>query len=527
MTANTDPMDAMPSGARAIEDLDILVTAAEAYPAFERAFLAAKTEVIASFRVFDLATRLRSPEAQEVGKTWMELLIHTLNRGVRVRLIVADFDPVAAPGLHQLAWRTLRQVAAVRELANKDIALDFTVALHDAHTGWLPRLIFYPVVRHKMNKLTTAWQEMNPASRERFKAETPRLQTLCYETPQGQLCFPHRPVDLYPATHHQKMAVFDRKTLYIGGLDLNERRYDTKRHRRAAAGTWQDVQAIATGPVVARAQAHLETFLDSVADRSPPPESAPGFLRTLSRRRRGIPMRLAPKTVLHEIESRHMEAISRARNLIYLETQFLRHMPLARALARRARACPGLKLIVVLPAAPEDIAFDRSDGLDARYGEHQQTRCLAHLQRAFGSDRLLVASPVQPREKDSDARDTLEGAPLVYVHTKVSIFDNDGAILSSANLNGRSMRWDTETGLYLDRPAHVTQLRKRVMGHWLPPDSGDAFLDPATAFDLWRELVETNSALPPGKRRGFLVRYDSDVARDIATPIPGMPEEIV
>ena len=182
---------------------------------------------------------------------------------------------------------------------------------------------------------------------------------------------------------------------------------------------------------------------------------------------------------------------------------------------------------MVLPAAPEDIAFDRSDGLDARYGEHQQTRCLAHLQRAFGSDRLLVASPVQPREKDSDARDTLEGAPLVYVHTKVSIFDNDGAILSSANLNGRSMRWDTETGLYLDRPAHVTQLRKRVMGHWLPPDSGDAFLDPATAFDLWRELVETNSALPPGKRRGFLVRYDSDVARDIATPIPGMPEEIV
>ncbi|MBA5764845.1 phospholipase, partial [Vibrio sp. 404] len=34
------------------------------------------------------------------------------------------------------------------------------------------------------------------------------------------------PADLLPVTHHQKLAVFDRKTVYIGGLDLDERRYD-------------------------------------------------------------------------------------------------------------------------------------------------------------------------------------------------------------------------------------------------------------------------------------------------------------
>ncbi|WP_297771381.1 phospholipase [uncultured Roseovarius sp.] len=524
---STPDADPTPATAASVDHFDVLVTAEEAYPAFERAFLAARSEIIASFRVIDLATRLRSAEAQKIGTTWMDLVVHTLDRGVAVRLVASDFDPVAAPDLHQLAWRTLRQVAAVRELTRQPAGLTFTLALHDARTGTVPRLVFYPIVRHKMNQLARTWRDMNEAERDRFRIETPRLQKICYEDGHGRLCFPLRPVDLFPATHHQKMAVFDRETLYIGGLDLNERRYDTKRHRRAAERTWHDIQVIATGPVAQAAQAHLESFLDSVADRTAPPAAAPGFLRTLSRRRRGVPLRLAPRTLLREIETRHIEAIGKARHLIYLETQFLRHLPLARALERRARACPGLRLIVILPAAPEDAAFDSNQGLDLRYGEYQQVRCLMRLQRAFGPDRFLVASPVQPRRSDSDGRDALEDAPLIYVHSKVSIFDDFGAILSSANLNGRSMRWDTEAGLYLDQPAHVEALRRRVMGHWLPPQSDAAFLDPQSAFRHWRRLVETNSALPPGKRQGFLVRYDSDVARDIAVPVPGLPDEVV
>ncbi len=43
-------------------------------------------------------------------------------------------------------------------------------------------------------------------------------------------------------------------------------------------------------------------------------------------------------------------------------------------------------------------------------------------------------------------RDRLGGAPMIYVHAKVSIFDRSAAIVSSANLNGRSLRWDTEAG---------------------------------------------------------------------------------
>jgi hypothetical protein len=40
--------------------VEVLVTAGEAYPELERAFLQAEREVMAGFRVFDLKTRLRS-----------------------------------------------------------------------------------------------------------------------------------------------------------------------------------------------------------------------------------------------------------------------------------------------------------------------------------------------------------------------------------------------------------------------------------------------------------------------------------
>ena len=46
----------------------LLLTAAEAYPALEVAFLEARTEIWCSFLVFDPATRLRSPEGLAVGK---------------------------------------------------------------------------------------------------------------------------------------------------------------------------------------------------------------------------------------------------------------------------------------------------------------------------------------------------------------------------------------------------------------------------------------------------------------------------
>lgn len=511
----------------AVADLTVLITAQEAYPAFEQAVIAAKRSISGCFRIFDLTTRLRSSEARKIGETWFDLLLHALNRGVAIRLVVSDFDPVAAVELHRLAWRTQRQITALREVAGPDAQLSFRVALHDAQCGLYPRMAFYPMVRKKMRGMVSLWSAMTRGERLRFRRESPGLQKLCRVDRHDQLQFPQQLVPIHPATHHQKLAVFDDEKVYIGGLDLNDRRYDTHKHARSPDQTWHDVQLMATGPVVAAAKAHLDTFLDVVARKAPPAPQATGFVRTLSRRRNNAPVWLSPQTVVDEIEALHLRAISQSHHLIYLETQFLRHLPIARALARRAKQVPDLRLIVVLPAAPEDVAFSDDPGLDSRFGEHQQVRAINCLRNGFGPDRLLFASPVQPRKSTSNDRDALEDAPLIYVHSKVSIFDDAGAVVSSANMNGRSLRWDTEAGLHLTCKDHVACVRQRVMGVWLPQDAGPEFMDVETGFDHWKRLVDTNSALPPQHRHGFLVEYDSAAAREMATAVPGLPPEIV
>ncbi|QYX57796.1 phospholipase [Roseovarius sp. SCSIO 43702] len=515
-----------------IRDLEVCITAEEAYPQLERAFLNAQDEILCSFRVFDFCTKLRSDEAREIGETWFDLVIHTLDRGVSIRLVVSDFDPVAAPEMHQNTWRTCRQVAAVRELSRDDApGLVFIPALHDAAVGPFPRVLFGPLVRQKLRELRMLWKDMTDPQRDRFRRETPRLRDIILPTRDGQLETHPARVTLIPATHHQKIAVFDRNYLSIGGLDLNERRYDTKDHERSAERTWQDVQVFVRGPIAESAARHIETFLDTVAKEAPAAPPAEGFLRTISRVRLRNLWWVAPKTVVEELRQQHLDEIGRAERLIYLETQFLRHLPIARALARRARDCPDLRLFIVLPAAPETVAFSGNYGLDARYGEHLQVRSLEILRRAFGRDRLLVASPVQPRRDEDrhEGRATLRDAPLIYVHSKVSIFDDTSAIVSSANLNGRSMRWDTEAGLLLTRPDQVDHFRRRILFNWLPKDVPDReeYLDVTRGFEKWLRLVNDNSAAPPENRHGFLVRYDSDAAREMAAPLPGIPEESV
>ena len=80
----------------------------------------------------------------------------------------------------------------------------------------------------------------------------------------------------------------------------------------------------------------------------------------------------------------------------------------------------------------------------------------------------------------------------------VSIFDEASAIVSSANLNGRSLKWDTEAGVYLYRRAEVADLRRRVMAHWLPAGAGHECFDLTTAAAVWGQIARANARRAPG-----------------------------
>ncbi len=523
-SADTARGDAMPEKANG--DIRVLLTAEEVYPAMERAFLGATSEISAGYRVFDLSTKLRSDEGRAIGEDWFDLIVHVLRKGVALDFILSDFDPVLAPELHYASWNSRRAFVAAKELAGPDARMNVTNASHSARVGILPRLVLWPRLIKEIAKTALRLNDAPAGERARQLECSPGLRPLLYIQQQKDLSARRWPVPpLVPGTHHQKICVIDRKTAFIGGLDLDERRYDDKRHRRVRDETWQDVQLICTGPVAQDVHNHLHEFLDVIAGRRPP-SSEGRLLRTLSRKRRFPWVFLGPRPLVRTIVEDHHRLISRARNMIYLETQFLRDRPLCRHLARAARDNPALTLIVVVPAAPETVAFDGNTGADARYGEYLQAQCVTILRDAFG-DRFTICSPVRPKALDTGGRDTLCGSPIIYVHSKVSIFDDDRAIVSSANLNGRSLNWDTEAGIMLSERRHVEELKGRIFAHWLGKDAGPEFFESGTAAALWAERARQNADAAPEQRKGFLVPYDVRPAKKFGHRLPGIPESMV
>ena len=489
------------------DEFQVLITAEEAWPAFEHAILKARSHVTASFRIFDMSTKLRSPEARERGDTWFDLLADALSRGVRIRLVVSDFDPVFATELHRLAWKTVRQAAALREIADCPMdQLQVTAALHPAKAGRLPWLAFLPAAARRMSKRLQALNDAQ-LSREAVRLKKTKLP------------------DLHTTSHHQKIAVIDDEWLYIGGLDLNERRFDDPTHDRIASQTWSDVQILVRGPEAAEAATHINTFLDSI-DTCKKPSPLTHIRRTLSAPRKLQFPYLSPRTLLSEIEEDHLQAFRAAQELIYIETQYVRARGLADRLAREARKRPGLHAIIILPGLPDEVAFSSEIGSDARYGLSLQNDALSTIQDGFG-DRLILATPVRPQMAARDTIQTLAGSPLIHVHNKVLVQDADFALVGSANLNGRSLYWDTEAALRVSDPSRIATLRTRLMAHWwFDPLPAEAQA-PDSLFPWWAEKIRENNVLSPENRHGFLVPHDSEALQEAWLSLPGVTENIV
>ncbi|WP_254684914.1 phospholipase D family protein [Tateyamaria omphalii] len=530
MRADFNQTDMDPSAPRpttpAQSDVQILITAAETYPEMERAFLAAEREIWASYRVFDLATKLRSDEGRAIGETWFDLIVHVLRRGVRLNMVLADFDPILAPKLHCAAWTARRAFIAAGEAAGPDADLHVVNATHSGRVGIIPRMLLWPRTVREIARLARKLNAMPSHQRARRLQCSPGLRPWLKESTGGTLSARKwRPPPLVPGTHHQKIAVFDRSRLCVGGLDLDERRYDDKGHHRARDETWHDIQLMCRGAVVQEAQEHLETFLHAVAGDGDVPQTS-HLRRTLSRRRRVEAPHLGPRPLVCELADAHFNMIRQARQLIYLETQFFRDVRIADALAEAAQKTPELGLILILPGAPEDVAFDGNTGSDARFGEYQQARALDRISDGFGT-RLALCSPVKPMRVAGRGRDTLCGSPIIYVHAKVSVFDDAGAIVSSANLNARSLKWDTEAGVVLDRAQDVRGMRHRVFDHWLSADADPACYDPARAVAGFRDIISRNAECAPEARTGFLVPHDRAPATEFGRPLPGVPDAMV
>ncbi len=487
-----------------------LITAAEGYPALERLCAEAQGTLYLSFRILDPRTRLHAPQLTERGlDSWADLIAWVTRRGVRLRLLLADFDPVFASDLHRQAWANASGFA---DVVQGDAQI--LVAPHGQEAGRLWHLAMLARLRRSLSGLR--------------KEDPTRL------TPVQRALLATRP-RLRPATLHQKFATADGRRAVIGGLDVDPRRFDTPAHDRPPEETWHDVSvAVQDDDFVGALDGHfaecwnaaLACGAASLADPARPLDTrvkpqARADLRLL--RTFSVPCtgagRLAPTPRLTEHETALLRLFGEAQDYLYIETQFLRHAPLVDTLCDAAARSAALQLIVMLPLAPERVLFDGHDGWDARHAHGLQTAALTRLRAAYGT-RLALVTPGQRRPAPEGAPQ-IAGAGPVYVHSKVVIADDLTAVVGSANLNGRSMRWDTEASVLVKDRGFARGLLERLARTWL----GEAGGDPRRAT-TWTGAASDNAALPPEARHGLVLPYPVARAERFSRRLFALPDDM-
>jgi phosphatidylserine/phosphatidylglycerophosphate/cardiolipin synthase-like enzyme len=276
--------------------------------------------------------------------------------------------------------------------------------------------------------------------------------------------------------------------------------------------------------------------LDPMPDAIPLPPEAPAegrvqMLRTISRRSRD-PFAMGPVPHIRELMQAHRALIFGAERMLYIEAQFVRSWRAAGWVAEAARRNPRLEVIVVLPQAPEDVAFEGERNNPAhRHGEWLQARALGRMRRALGPRLGLFALGRKAPLTEEEAALVKDGgaafrAGMIYVHSKLLIADDRTALVSSANINGRSFNWDSEFGLLWEDPAEVEAFRRRLWGQLLelPPD---ALPRAGDALPLWRETAASNLAKEPAERQGFVLPYRYSRVRRFGRPSWFVPDELV
>jgi phosphatidylserine/phosphatidylglycerophosphate/cardiolipin synthase-like enzyme len=367
----------------------------------------------------------------------------------------------------------------------------------------------------------------------RFSAEQNAVAARAIESAGGECLLDMR---VRPnGSHHQKFFVLrhpgrpELDIAFVGGIDVCRSRGDDGDHSgdpqaqlmAPAYGptpAWHDIQLAVTGPAVGDVEAVFRERWDDPAalTRSPVrrlndrrrgprrvrtdlPQQAPDpaptgthavqLLRTYPRRRSGYAF--APEGE-RSVARGYEKALQAARQLIYVEDQYLWSSEVAAPFARALREHPELRLVAVLPHVPE--RSGRHALAPNAVGRDRAVRTL----RAAGGDRVMLYG----LENQAGA--------AVYVHAKVCIVDDRWASVGSDNLNRRSWTHDSElTAAVWDEGTDgavpfAVALRRRLAAEHLGLDEAQAVEldDPAALVRAFAASAVRLQDWHDGGRRG-------------------------
>jgi phosphatidylserine/phosphatidylglycerophosphate/cardiolipin synthase-like enzyme len=297
------------------------------------------------------------------------------------------------------------------------------------------------------------------------------------------------------ASHHQKIVVIDGALAFAGGIDLAGGRWDSPEHRaddprragkRSPYPPSHDVQAAVDGDAartlddIVRERWHRATgttIPHSAEQRSNWPDDLNPDLVDVVIGISRTDIRPDRTSGSREIETLHLDLIGAARELIYIENQYLTSETLTAALCRRLREVHGPEVLIVLP-------LKNAGWLEEHTIEALRAGRIAQLREADRFHRLRLCYPVSDRD-----------GTAVAVHSKILVVDDRWFRVGSSNLTNRSMRLDSECDLTIEAmtPEHrsrVAALRNRLLAEHLgiSADAVQAWL----AHDRsWVRLVDS------------------------------------
>lgn len=268
--------------------------------------------------------------------------------------------------------------------------------------------------------------------------------------------------------HHQKVVCIDDRFAMMGGIDITRNRWDTRDHidhdrrRRNPAGGHYPPHHDASVAVEGEAARVLEEMCRIRWERGtgerldPPPRdenvagTADTWPDTLSVETEDVQVAVArtmppykDEEGIHEIETLTLRAIRDARHRIYLESQYFASRTVALAIAERLREQNPPEVIVINPFA--------ADGwLEEKTMDTARAQNVALCRKSDHAGRFRIYYPATRRGKG------------IYVHAKVTIIDDRLLKVGSANLNNRSMGFDTESDIALHCEADDEVRRKAI-----------------------------------------------------------------
>ncbi len=321
-------------------------------------------------------------------------------------------------------------------------------------------------------------------------------------------------------SHHQKMLVIrhrdqpERDIAYVGGIDLCHSRRDDAEHlgdpqpfplssEYGETPPWHDVQAAISGPAVhdvetvfrerwedptalSRNPIHflqdrvlgMDRQPDPLPEQAPPPPSPEGgthivqLLRTYPNLRHGRDYPFA-RGGERSVARGYTKAALRARQLIYLEDQYLWGHHVGNLFAEALHRNPELHLIAVVPLFSDEEGF------------------LGRTPQMLGRLRAM-----RQMEDAAPGRVAIYGienhrSTPVYVHAKVCVMDDIWASIGSDNFNRRSWTHDSElAAVVVDTSANDHSPYARRLRLTLAAEHLDREVDPDDDGSLLRVMQD-------------------------------------